>query len=134
MNTHECPTHLCPSMLELVMDVLERDLTLCAAAAAHNVSVPTARKWVGRYLAEGEPGLADRSSRPKRSPRSIAPSKALAIVELRRRRLIQARIGASLGVSKSTVGRVLARAGLSRLRDLEPPSRCCATNVSTRAS
>jgi transposase InsO family protein len=44
----------------------------------------------------------------------------LAIVELRRRRLTQARIAASLGVSKSTVGRVLARAGLSRLRDLEP--------------
>jgi transposase InsO family protein len=84
------------------------------------VSVPTARKWVGRYLTEGESGLADRSSRPKRSPRSIAPSKALAIVELRRRRLIHGRIAVSLGVSKSTVGRVLTRAGLSRLRDLEP--------------
>jgi transposase InsO family protein len=82
--------------------------------------VPTARKWVGRYLAEGERGLADRSSRPKRSPQSIAPSTALAIVELRRRRLIQGRIAVSLGVSKSTVGRVLARAGLSRLGDLEP--------------
>jgi len=74
----------------------------------------------GRYLAAGQSGLADRSSRPQRSPRAIAPSQALAIVELRRRRLIQARIAASLGVSKSTVGRVLARAGLSRLRDLEP--------------
>jgi transposase InsO family protein len=93
---------------------------LGAAAAAHNVSVPTARKWVGRYLTEGESGLADRSSRPERSPRSIAPAKALAIVELRRRRLIHGRIAVSLGVSKSTVGRVLARAGLSRLRDLEP--------------
>jgi transposase InsO family protein len=44
----------------------------------------------------------------------------LAIVELRRRRLTHARIAASLGVSKSTVGRVLKRAGLSRLSDLEP--------------
>jgi transposase InsO family protein len=102
------------------MDVLERGFTLRAAAAAHNVSAPTARKWVGRYLAEGRAGLADRSSRPQRSPRAIAPSQALAIVELRRRRLIQARIAASLGVSKSTVSRVLVRAGLSRLRDLEP--------------
>jgi hypothetical protein len=76
---------------------------------------------VGRPdLAEGQTGLADRSSRPKRSPRAIAASKALAILELRRRRLIQGRIATSLGVSKSTVGRVLARAGLSRLRDLEP--------------
>ncbi|MGH9895751.1 MAG: IS481 family transposase, partial [bacterium] len=53
-------------------------------------------------------------------PRSISSAQALAIVELRRRRLIQARIAASVGVSKSTVGRVLARAGLSRLKDLEP--------------
>jgi len=42
----------------------------------------------------------------------------LAIVELRRRRLTQARIAASLEVSKSTVGRVLKRA--PRLSDLEP--------------
>ena len=120
MNTHKNARLTFARRLELVTDVLKRDLTLCAAAAAHNVSVPTARKWIGRYLAEGEPGLADRSSRPKRSPRSIAASKALAIVELRRRRLTQGRIAPSLGVSKSTVSRVLARAGLSRFRDLEP--------------
>jgi transposase InsO family protein len=120
MNTHKNARLTYARRLELVMDVLERDLTLCAAAAAHHVSVPTARKWVGRYLAEGEAGLADRSSRPRRSPRAIAPAKAQAIVELRRRRLVQGRIAASLGVSKSTVGRVLARAGLSRLKDLEP--------------
>ena len=54
------------------------------------------------------------------SPRSIAPGTALAIVELRRRFLTQARIAQSLGVSESTVGRVLARAGLSRWADLVP--------------
>ena len=120
MNVHKNARLTFARRLELVTDILEAGLTLCAAAAAHSVSVPTARKWLGRYLAEGEAGLRDRSSRPRVSPRAIAPGKALAIVELRRRRLIQARIAASLGVSKSTVGRVLARAGLSRLRDLEP--------------
>ena len=35
-------------------------------------------------------------------------------------RLTQARIAAALGVSCSAVGRVLARAGLSRLGDLQP--------------
>ena len=35
-------------------------------------------------------------------------------------RLTQARIAASVGLSASTVGRVLRRAGLSRLSDLEP--------------
>jgi transposase InsO family protein len=74
---------------------------------------------MGRFLASGEAGLRDSSSRPRRSPREISPSKALAIVELRRRRLVHARIAQALGVSKSTVGRVLARAGLSKWRDLE---------------
>jgi len=120
MNVHKNARLTFVRRLELVTDILEAGLTLCAAAAAHSVSLPTARKWLGRYLAEGEAGLRDRSSRPRVSPRAIAPGKALAIVELRRRRLIQARIAASLGVSKSTVGRVLARAGLSHLRDLEP--------------
>jgi hypothetical protein len=47
-------------------------------------------------------------------------SKSKTSPALRRRRLTQARIAASLGVSKSTVGPVLARAGLSRLRNLQP--------------
>lgn len=88
---------------------------------AYGVTAPTVRKWLGRCLAQGQAGLADASSGPKRSPAVIASSKALAIVELHRRRLTQARIAQALGVSESTVSRVLARAGLSRLADLEPP-------------
>jgi Homeodomain-like domain len=81
------------------------------------VSVSTVRKWLGRYLTHGEAALRDRSSRPLLSPCAIAPTKALAIVELRRHRLTQARIATSLGVSKSTVGRVLAPV---------KTERCCA--------
>jgi hypothetical protein len=55
-----------------------------------------------------------------RSPRAIDPAKALLIVELRRRQMIQSRIDRSVGVSASTVSRVLARAGLSKLSDLAP--------------
>jgi transposase InsO family protein len=104
----------------MVRSIVDRGLTPAEAAAEAGVSEPTARKWLGRFLAQGEAGLVDRSSCPKVSPKAIGEAKALAIVELRRRRLTQARIAASLGLSKSTVGRVLARAGLSRLRDLEP--------------
>ena len=120
MNMHKNARLTFARRLEMVRDMTQRGLTPCAAAAAHGVSTPTAYKWLGRYLAQGKVALADRSSRPAISPRAIAPGKALAIVELRRRRLTQARIAVSLGVSKSTVGRVLARAGLSRLCDLEP--------------
>ena len=120
MNTHKNARLTFVRRIELVRDIVERGFTPCTAAAVHGVTGPSARKWLGRYLAEGETGLRDRSSKPKHSPRKIKPEKALAIVELRRRRLTQARIAASLGVSKSTVGRVLKRAGLSRLSDLEP--------------
>ena len=120
MNIHKNARLTVVRRMELVRAIVDQGFTPCAAAAVHGVSGPSARKWLGRYLAEGETGLRDRSSRPRLSPRRIKPAKALAIVELRRRRLTQARIAASLGVSKSTVGRVLKRAGLSRLSDLEP--------------
>ena len=121
MNIHKNARLTLVRRIEMVRDIVNRGLTPAEAAAEAGVSQPTARKWLGRFLTQGESGLRDRSSRPKRSPRSISTTKALAIVELRRRRLIHAWIAASIGVSKSTVDRVLVRAGLSRLKDLEPP-------------
>jgi transposase InsO family protein len=120
MNIHKNARLTFARRRQIVQDVIERKLTHAASAAAQDVSVPNVSKWVGRYLTQGEPGLRDASSRPQVSPRSIAPSTALAIVELRRRFLTHARIAQSLGVSASTVGRVLARAGLSRWADLAP--------------
>ncbi|ETH45064.1 transposase, IS481 family [Bordetella pertussis H939] len=73
-----------------------------------------------RLCANGWAASWLRARRARRSPRAIAPAKALAIVELRRKRLTQARIAQALGVSASPVSRVLARAGLSHLADLEP--------------
>jgi transposase InsO family protein len=120
MNIHKNARLTLARRIELAHMIVDQGLTRAEAATMAGVCMPTVRKWVGRYLAEGDGGLNDRSSRPKHSPRTISPEKALAIVELRRRRLTQARIATSLGVSQSTVGRVLRRAGLSRWRDLEP--------------
>jgi len=120
MNTHKNARLTFARRMELVHDIVERGMTPWLAAAAHGVSPPTARKWLGRFLAQGDGGLADRSSRPRISPRAISETKALAIVELRKKRLTQARIARALGVSISTVSRVLGRAGLSRLSQLEP--------------
>jgi transposase-like protein len=120
MNIHKNARLSLARRIELVQDISVRGLSVTEAAAQHGVTPPTARKWLGRYLAAGEAGLLDVSSRPAVSPRAIAPAKALVIVELRHKRLTQARIAAALCVSKSTVGRVLARAGLSRLVDLQP--------------
>ena len=53
MNTHKNARLTYARRFEMVQDIVERSCTPCAAAAAHGVSVPTARKWLGRYLACG---------------------------------------------------------------------------------
>ena len=120
MNTHKHARLTFARRIEMVKQMIEGGLSAYAAAAAQGVTAPTARKWLGRYLSGGQAALADASSRPARSPRSIEPAKALLIVELRKRRMLQAKIARSVGVCESTVCRVLARAGLSKLSDLEP--------------
>ncbi|ETH91203.1 transposase, IS481 family [Bordetella pertussis STO1-CHOC-0019] len=112
MNTHKHARLTFLRRLEMVQQLIAHQVCVPEAARAYGVTAPTVRKWLGRFLAQGQAGLADASSRPTVSPRAIAPAKALAIVELRRKRLTQARIAQALGVSASTVSRVLARAGL----------------------
>ena len=121
MNTHKNARLTYLRRLELVQDITERGLSPSEAAAKQGVSAITARKWLGRYLAEGAAGLLDKSSRPALSPRRIDPGLALVIVELRRKLTLQAQIASYMGISKATVSRVLRRAGLSRLSDLRPP-------------
>lgn len=119
MNTHKHARLTYARRFEMVNQMLA-GAGAAQAAKEHGVTAATARKWFARYLREGESGLADASSRPARSPRTIAAAKALLIIELRKRRMTQARIATHVGVCGSTVSRVLARAGLSRLSDLEP--------------
>jgi transposase InsO family protein len=120
MNTHKNARLTYLRRLELVEDMTLRCVAAAEAAATHGVSAATARKWLGRYLADGAAGLLDKSSKPARSPRCISEGAALAIVELRRKCMLQAHIASYVGVSKATVSRVLRRAGLSRLSDLRP--------------
>jgi len=120
MNTHKHARLTYARRLEMVHQMTFEGLSFSSAATAHGVTAATARKWLGRFLAGGESALADASSWPNRSPRSIDPGKALLIVELRRRHMLQRQIARSVGVSDSTVSRVLARAGLSKLSDLQP--------------
>jgi transposase InsO family protein len=120
MNIHKNARLTIARRLEMVHDVVERKRTYAAAAEAHGVSVPTVRKWVGRFLSQGAAGLRDASSRPQVSPRALAGKTAVAIIELRRRFLTHAAIARALSVSGSTVGRILRRAKLARWSDLKP--------------
>ncbi|MER9307686.1 leucine zipper domain-containing protein, partial [Mesorhizobium sp. M0496] len=86
----------------------------------YGVSAKIVARWVERYKAEGSKGMIDRSSRPARMPQATATSIAERIVALRRQRWTGSHIAMEVGVSPATVSRVLKRAGLSRLSDIEP--------------
>jgi transposase len=106
--------------------VVEQGWSLAEAAEAAGVSERTCSKWVGRYRAEGEAGLWDRSSEPRSVPHRTPEDRVEAIAALRRVRMTGPEIAECLGMALSTVSVVLRRIGLgklSRLEPLEPPNR-----------
>jgi transposase InsO family protein len=106
--------------LRLAQLVVDRGWTCAAAAKMFMVSPPTARKWANRYRAGGAAGMADRSSRPVRSPSRTAPRVVRRIVRLRwRHRLGPVQIAGRLGLAASTVHAVLVRCGINRLRRID---------------
>jgi transposase InsO family protein len=99
--------------------------TLTAAAEAADVSVRCARKWVARFREQGEPGLRDRSSAPRRVWNRTAADRVAGIVALRRLRMTATEIAETLAMPLSTVSAVLKREGMGRLGviGLERPVR-----------
>ena len=96
---------------------IEDGLSLKAAAAAFNVSPATAHRWWHRWLDGGRcrEALLDRSSRPRRSPRLLAPELQERICACRRETGWGPRLVAgATGFAHSTVWKVLRRAGISR--------------------
>jgi transposase InsO family protein len=105
--------------------VLVDGWTLTAAAEAVGVSVRCARKWVRRFRAEGEQGLLDRSSAPRRVANRTPSDRVAVIVALRQLRMTAAEIAETLQMPLSTVSAVLTRSGVGRLGriGLEPVVR-----------
>jgi transposase InsO family protein len=84
------------------------------------ISRQTVRKWWSRWRTEGEAGLADRSSRPHRMPRQTSPETTSQILTARvEHHAGPVRLAAIVGVPASTIGVVLARAGMPRLADID---------------
>ena len=90
-------------------------------ARAMGVSRKCVKTWVERYAAEGEAGLADRSSRPHSMPTRTSPDVEARVVELRRvQRHGQDWLGAELGLSPRTVSRILRRHQMPYLHQCDP--------------
>ena len=109
----------------LARRVVEEGWSLTKAAEAAEVSEPTARKWVARYLAEGEAGLLDRSSAANHVHNRTPEDRIAVICALRRLRMTGAEIAEALEMAQTTVSGILTRSGLGRLGRLgmEPAQR-----------
>jgi transposase InsO family protein len=105
---------------EMALAVLDGGLTKAQAARIYGVTSKIVSRWVERHKTGGRAAMMDRSSRPKVIPRQIAQALAERVIALRRKRLTGKHIAMEAGVSPATVSRVLKRAGLSRMKDIEP--------------
>lgn len=120
MNIHK-NARLTPQSRALLVDrVLSDAWTVAEASHAAGVSERTGWKWLARFREEGLDGLADRSSRPRRS-RGTGEGTRRKILKLRRARLTCRKIAGHVRRSRATIARIIKAAGLARLRSLDGP-------------
>jgi transposase len=107
----------------LVQRVRDQGMPISHVAKAMGVSRQCAHRWVARFDAEGEAGLEDRSSRPRRTPtktpRRIERRVLAARVEHRRG---QDWLAGELGVPARTISRILRRHQVPHLAVCDPLS------------
>jgi len=100
----------------MVRCVIEDGWTIEATADRFQVDAKTVRKWRDRYIADGDAGLRDRSSRPHRSPNRTRRQIRRRVCRIRKRRRWGAdHIAYEVGLATSTVQNILNQAGLGRL-------------------
>src|SRR5215217_4152970 len=115
-NARSCPNSR-RVMVRRFLDGRSREIL----SAEFAVSTRTVSKWVARYRAEGEDGLADRPSAARCVPHRTPEDRVEAIAALRRLRMTGAQIAECLSMPLSTVSGILTRIGLGKLSRLEPP-------------
>src|ERR671932_2570928 len=102
--------------LLLVQRITELGWPAAQAAESLGVSRATAYKWLTRYRAHGQAGLAARSSHPRRCPHALPAGQVRRVLAARRRyRQGPHRLAWRLGMPRSTIYGVLRRHHMSRL-------------------
>jgi transposase InsO family protein len=105
----------------LIERVIDDGRPVAHVAKELGISRQCAHRWVARFRAEGEVGLADRSSRPHRCPRRVAPEVEQAVLLMRRlERRGQDWLGPELGIPARTVGAILRRHQVPLLHTCDP--------------
>ena len=109
--------------LLLVQRTTELGWPPAQAAESLGVSRATAYKWLARYRRQGQAGLADRSSQPRRCPHALPASQIRRVLAARRRhRQGPHRLAWRLGMARSTIYGILRRYHMSRLADTDRTS------------
>jgi transposase len=121
MNLHKNARLTPQGRLLMVRRIDEQGWKVADAAAAAGLSTRRAYHWLGRYRAGGERMLCDGSSTPARYRAPVPAERVAEIERLRRERLTGPQIARQLGMPRSTVGLVLRRLGLGRLKALDAP-------------
>ena len=105
----------------LVERVITHGRPVAHVAKELGVSRQCAHRWISRFRAEGEAGLVDRSSRPRRCPGRTSAEVEHRVLELRAtQRRGQDWIGPELGVPARTVSAILRRHQVPYLRECDP--------------
>lgn len=85
------------------------------------VSRQCAHRWISRFRSHGAAGLVDRSSRPRRFPTATPSTVVSELLAVRQaERIGRDELALRFTVSASTASRIIARAGLPRLHELDP--------------
>lgn len=109
----------------MVAQVVEQGRSITEAAQAAGVSDRTCSKWVSRYRAEGDAGLLDRSSAPRRVHNRTDERMVQLLAALRRLRFTAPELAELLRLPISTISGILKRIGMGKLGrlGLEPARR-----------
>jgi transposase InsO family protein len=109
-----------PHGRQLLLRRVDEGWTMAAATAAAGLSERSGFKWRRRQRS-GDTLLVDASSRPRRQPRETPVRLQAQVLALRHQRWAGWQIAHVLRMPRSTVGRLLRRAGLNRLPAVTPP-------------
>lgn len=124
MSTHR-NAPLTPEGRKRLCERIDEGRPISHVARDANVSRAALSRWYARWVADGEAGLQDRSSRPGSSPNQTPDYIEDMILDVRKaQKWGAARISAWLAtagveVAPATVHRVLVRNNMSRLRDMD---------------
>lgn len=103
----------------MIERIRKQGWTVAKAAEAAGVSERTAYKWLARYRGGGTAALHNAKPVPRRLAHRLCQARVAEIETLRRGRLSGPAIARRTGLPRSTVGAVLRRCGLGRLKNLE---------------